>query len=139
MPAAAPMAKLDHAAKAEITNRSPAEQRLFKRIVCMCDTCPRLPLSECGCGFAEKERARITRMLTVEHKSEAEVIAWFMEKYGQAALGAPVEGLGRWAWLFRGRAALAARRGHRRAGRPRGLPVRPRRRWRRHPLRGEAR
>ncbi|HEY3354956.1 MAG TPA: cytochrome c-type biogenesis CcmF C-terminal domain-containing protein [Polyangia bacterium] len=100
MPPPAPLEKMDHSAKARITSRSPLEAQLFRRIVCMCDTCPRLPLSDCGCGFAEKERNRISRMLNVEHKTEADVIGWYMEKYGQAALGAPVEGLGRWAWLI---------------------------------------
>jgi cytochrome c-type biogenesis protein CcmF len=100
MPAAAPMEKLDHASQPQTTKYSPAELRLFRRIVCMCETCPRLPLSECNCGFAEKDRRRITHMLTVEHKSEADVLAWFKDKYGEAAFGAPVEGLGRYAWLF---------------------------------------
>jgi cytochrome c-type biogenesis protein CcmF len=99
MPPPAPMAPLEHSAKAVITNRSPVEQRLFRRIVCMCNTCPRLPLSECGCGYADKERTRITRMLQ-EGKSEAQVLDAFLAQYGQAALGAPIAGASRYAWMI---------------------------------------
>jgi cytochrome c-type biogenesis protein CcmF len=98
--AEAPAEKLDHSQKAEIVVRSEVEQRLLRRLVCMCSTCPRLPLSECGCGYADKERRRIAHLLNVEHKTEAEVVAAFVAQYGQAALAVPQTGLAGHAWII---------------------------------------
>jgi cytochrome c-type biogenesis protein CcmH/NrfF len=88
-----------HSTKAVVVPRSAAEQHLFQRIVCMCPTCPKIPLADCGCGFAGKERTRISRLLQ-EGKTEQQVLDVFLAQYGQAALGAPIAGTARWAWLI---------------------------------------
>ena len=38
---------------------APGEKVMFDKLTCMCNTCPRLILSKCNCGFAQRERKAI--------------------------------------------------------------------------------
>lgn len=66
------------------TPRSPEERELFGKLVCTCGGCKRELLSECTCGFAAKERAKITGWLKAG-KSASEVMALM----GQEAWAVP--------------------------------------------------
>lgn len=55
--------------------RTPVESDLFHKIVCTCGTCGRELLADCTCGFAAKQRDKISTMLK-EGASYEDVIKW---------------------------------------------------------------
>ncbi len=59
-------------------------------LVCMCETCPRLVLKTCMCGYAENMKSEI-RSLVDEGKTEDEVIQIFVQRYGERVLALPVQ------------------------------------------------
>jgi len=85
---------------AQIVARSDTERALFQRLVCMCPTCARPRLADCGCGFAQKERTRISRMVIEQHMTEQQVVDALVAEYGEAVLGAPEKGVSGRAWLI---------------------------------------
>jgi cytochrome c-type biogenesis protein CcmH/NrfF len=100
---AAPPADDGHGAAAgrpQILAQSDTERALFQRLVCMCPTCARPRLADCGCGFAQQERARISRMVLEQHMTEQQVVDALVAEYGQAVLGAPVSGVSGHVWLI---------------------------------------
>jgi cytochrome c-type biogenesis protein CcmF len=88
---------------------SAAQQRLFKKLACMCPNCPRIPLADCQCGFAGRERSAIRKKLA-QGWSEDRVLAWYLERrgaelgreaFGSAALTTPPDtGFNRLSWLL---------------------------------------
>lgn len=80
--------------------RSPEERQLFERLLCQCGDCPRLPLSTCGCGWAEEARAELREDMAAG-KTVTELQASFRESYGPKAIAIPPdEGLGRALWVL---------------------------------------
>jgi cytochrome c-type biogenesis protein CcmF len=81
--------------------RSPAEDELFHKIVCMCGTCGRQLLADCTCSTAAKMRADISKMVA-DGKSVDEVIAHYLKTYeGESALAMPIDkGFNRLAWVL---------------------------------------
>jgi cytochrome c-type biogenesis protein CcmF len=57
----------------ETRERTPDEKALFHKIVCTCGTCGRELLADCTCGFAAKERSKISAWLTAG-KSKDEIL-----------------------------------------------------------------
>lgn len=71
-----------------------------KELACLCDTCPRRPLDECTCGYAQKQQARIETLLS-EGKSKQAVIDIFIADYGKRVLSKPpAEGFNLTAWVM---------------------------------------
>jgi len=81
--------------------RSDLEREIHKEIICMCGTCGRKLVGECTCATAAAMRNEIAA-LTANGKTRAEIIDYFVKKYGsQEVLGAPIDkGFNRLAWLF---------------------------------------
>jgi len=85
------------------------EQKLFERLACMCPTCPRIPLADCQCGFAGKERTEIRKKIALGW-SEERILDWYLnergpelgrEPFGQVALTTPPDsGWNRISWLL---------------------------------------
>lgn len=78
------------------------EQRdeVGKELACLCDTCPRRPLDECTCGYAQKQQARIEALLG-EGKTKQQVIDIFIADFGKRVLSKPpAEGFNLTAWLM---------------------------------------
>jgi len=71
-----------------------------KELACLCDTCPRRPLDECTCGYAQKQQARIEALLG-EGKTKQQVIDIFIADFGKQVLSKPpAEGFNLTAWLM---------------------------------------
>lgn len=71
-----------------------------KELACLCDTCPRRPLDECTCGYAQQQQARIDGLLA-EGKTKQEVIDVFVAEFGKRVLSKPpAEGFNLTAWLM---------------------------------------
>jgi cytochrome c-type biogenesis protein CcmH len=83
---------------AEITKAERDE--VGKELACLCDTCPRRPLDECTCGYAQKQQARIEGLLgTGETKQQ--VVDAFVAEFGLRVLSKPpTEGFSLAAWLM---------------------------------------
>jgi cytochrome c-type biogenesis protein CcmF len=81
--------------------RSPAEKSLQAELVCMCGTCGRKRIGECTCSMAAQMREEVARLVN-EGKSEQEIIALFVTKYGsQEVLSRPIDrGFNRLAWFL---------------------------------------
>jgi cytochrome c-type biogenesis protein CcmF len=81
--------------------RNDHERELFQKLKCGCPTCMHA-LDECGgeCGPAARRRFEIQNMLD-QGKSDDDVIAAEVEKYGNETLRMPVDkGINRLAWLL---------------------------------------
>jgi cytochrome c-type biogenesis protein CcmH len=65
-------------------------ERIEESLVCMCETCPRLVLKTCMCGYAENMKREV-RSLVDEGKTEDEVIQVFVDRYGERVLALPVQ------------------------------------------------
>ena len=81
----------------------PDENWLVRNIVCQCGTC-RHVLLDCAsenCGHGNQDRIAIRQLLN-QGKTRAQIIDYFIQKYGgQVALAAPLNtGFNRLAWLF---------------------------------------
>ena len=59
-----------------------------KELACLCGTCPRRPLHECACGWADKNRQRILDALKSGQDKDA-IVAGFIRDFSQEALSAP--------------------------------------------------
>lgn len=71
-----------------------------QELACLCDTCPRRPLHECTCGYAQQQQARIDALLA-EGKSKQQVIDIFVAEFGKRVLSKPpAEGFNLTAWLM---------------------------------------
>ncbi len=85
-----------HAGTVEI--HDPTERQLFERLLCECGGCQRLPLSTCGCGWAENMRAEMRDRLA-SGMSLVEIQAHYRERFGPQAIAIPSdEGLDRALW-----------------------------------------
>ena len=73
---------------------------IARELSCLCGTCPRRPLDECACGWAEKNRGRIAGALREGQDREA-IIAGFVREFGQQIFSAPPkEGFNLLAWVM---------------------------------------
>ena len=71
-----------------------------KVMACLCGTCPRRPLDECSCGWADKYRARIGKELG-EGKAKEVIIAGFVDEFGLEVYNTPpVKGFNISAWVM---------------------------------------
>ncbi len=71
-----------------------------KELACLCDTCPRRPLHECACGWADKNRKRISDALESGQDKDV-IVAGFIKDFGLEALSAPpMEGFHLTAWVM---------------------------------------
>ena len=71
-----------------------------KELACLCDTCPRRPLDECTCGYAQQQQARIDKLLG-EGKTKQQVIDVYVAEFGKRVLSKPpAEGFNLTAWLM---------------------------------------
>lgn len=86
-----------HAGTVEIND--PTERQLFERLLCMCGDCQRLPLSSCGCAFAEDLRADLRGELAAG-RTVPELQADYRTRFGAAAISLPTDsGLDRALWV----------------------------------------
>ncbi|MCA9665193.1 MAG: cytochrome c biogenesis protein CcsA [Myxococcales bacterium] len=60
---------------------APGEKVMFDKLTCMCNTCPRLILSKCNCGFAQRERKAIRAKLKLGW-DEKRIIDWYVNRRG---------------------------------------------------------
>jgi cytochrome c-type biogenesis protein CcmF len=85
-----------HAGTVEI--HDPAERQIFERLLCQCGDCQRLPLSTCGCGWAESMRAEVREQIA----RGLDVVAIqndYRDRFGPAAISVPSDsGLDRALW-----------------------------------------
>jgi cytochrome c-type biogenesis protein CcmF len=85
-----------HAGTVEI--HDPIERQLFERLLCECGDCQRLPLSACGCGWAENMRAEVRGQLA-SGMSVVQIQAAYRERFGAQAIAVPSDsGLDRALW-----------------------------------------
>ena len=85
-------------ANAEVTDAQ--VKAVAKELACLCDTCPRRPLHECTCGWADKYRARIRAALEAGQDRPA-IVASFVSEFGQEAFSAPPKsGFNLTAWVM---------------------------------------
>jgi cytochrome c-type biogenesis protein CcmF len=85
-----------HASTVEI--HDPTERQLFERLLCRCGDCPRLPLSTCGCGWAEEMRAELRGRLAAG-ATVVDIAADYRSRFGSEAIAIPSDaGLDRALW-----------------------------------------
>ncbi len=79
--------------------RSPLEQAMQKKLICMCRTCGRQLLSECTCSKAVEMRAELAKLVDAG-KSEQQIVDFYIAQYGsQEPLASPIDrGFNRLAW-----------------------------------------
>ena len=83
---------------AEVTPERVRE--VAKDLACLCGTCPRRPLDECACGWADKRRAGIAEALEAGRDKET-IIAGFVAEFGQEAyVTPPARGFNLTAWIM---------------------------------------
>ena len=71
-----------------------------KGLACLCGTCPRRPLDECSCGWADQKRERIAKALEAGQDRET-IVAGFVAEFGQEAyVTPPAEGFNLSAWIM---------------------------------------
>ncbi|MFI5299466.1 MAG: cytochrome c-type biogenesis CcmF C-terminal domain-containing protein, partial [Polyangiales bacterium] len=71
-----------------ITLTSDAERQLFSSVLCMCGGCDRLPLSSCGCDWADEARANLRAKLAAGESIDQIRDEW-VAKHGTSALNVP--------------------------------------------------
>jgi len=82
----------------EVTDRQVKE--VAKEMACLCGTCPRRPLNECSCGWADQYRARIGKELG-EGKTKEMIVAGFVDEFGLEVFSTPpAEGFNISAWVM---------------------------------------
>ena len=75
-------------------------REVAKGLACLCGTCPRRPLDECACGWADEKRARIAEALEAGQDRKA-IIAGFVAEFGQEAyVTPPAAGFNLSAWIM---------------------------------------
>jgi cytochrome c-type biogenesis protein CcmF len=85
-----------HAGTVEI--HDPVERQLFERLLCQCGDCARLPLSTCGCGWAESMRAELRESLAAG-RTVVQIQNDYRERFGAVAIAIPSDrGLDRALW-----------------------------------------
>jgi cytochrome c-type biogenesis protein CcmF len=78
--------------------RNAEERQTFDRLLCMCGDCERLPLSSCGCAWAEDMRAEL-RAQMARGDDLATIQEDYRKRFGPKALAVPAdEGLDRALW-----------------------------------------
>lgn len=83
---------------AEVTQERVRE--VAKGLACLCGDCPRRPLDECSCGWADRKRARIAAALQAGQDKEA-IVAGFVAEFGQEVfVTPPAEGFNLSAWIM---------------------------------------
>ena len=71
-----------------------------KELACLCGTCPRRPLDECTCGYAQQQRDRIKKALASGQDKQM-VVAGFVQEFGQEVYSAPPKkGFNLTAWVM---------------------------------------
>lgn len=84
--------------QSEITK--PQIDDVGKELACLCGTCPRRPLDECTCGYAQQQRERIKSMLASGQEKQVIVDAYTNE-FGLEVLSTPpAEGFNLAAWIM---------------------------------------
>jgi cytochrome c-type biogenesis protein CcmF len=85
-----------HAGTVEI--HDPGERRLFERLLCDCGECQRLPLSSCGCSWAEGMRAELRGRMARGDDASA-IVEDYRSRFGARSIAIPAdEGLDRALW-----------------------------------------
>ena len=75
-------------------------EEVAKDLACLCDTCPRRPLHECTCSWADQNRERIARALQAGQDKQT-IVSGFIRDFGQEVLSAPPkEGYYLVAWVM---------------------------------------
>jgi len=83
----------------DVQMKSPQEKQLFSQLLCMCGTCDRLPLSECGCDWAASVRAELSARLDAGESVDT-LADEYAKAHGIAALNVPPSrGFLRAVWL----------------------------------------
>ena len=86
------------AAAAEVTQERVRE--VAKGLACLCGTCPRRPLDECACGWADQKKTRIAEALEAGQDRDA-IIAGFVAEFGQEVyVTPPATGFNLSAWIM---------------------------------------
>ncbi len=71
-----------------------------RELACLCGSCPRRPLHECACGWADKNRIRIADALKAGQDKQT-IVAGFVKEFGQEAFSSPpAEGFNLTAWVM---------------------------------------
>ncbi|MBN8613941.1 MAG: cytochrome c biogenesis protein CcsA [Deltaproteobacteria bacterium] len=85
-----------HAGTVEI--HDPMERQVFELLLCQCGDCARLPLSTCGCGWAENARAEVRDQIA-RGMDVAAIQTDYRERFGPASIAVPSDsGLDRALW-----------------------------------------
>jgi cytochrome c-type biogenesis protein CcmH len=85
-------------AAAEVSDKQVKD--VAKVLACLCGTCPRRPLDECSCGWADKYRARIGNELG-DGKTKEVILAGFVDEFGLEVYNTPpAEGFNISAWVM---------------------------------------
>ena len=75
-------------------------REVAKGLACLCGDCPRRPLDECACGWADRKRSRIAEALEAGQDKET-IVAGFVAEFGQEAyVTPPAEGFNLTAWIM---------------------------------------
>ncbi len=83
---------------AEVTQKQ--VRAVARGLACLCGDCPRRPLDECSCGWADRNRARIAEALEAGQDKEA-IVAGFVAEFGQEVfVTPPAEGFNLSAWIM---------------------------------------
>ena len=83
---------------AEVSNEQVKE--VAKVMACLCGTCPRRPLDECSCGWADNYKARIGKEFG-EGKTKEVIISGFVDEFGLEVYNTPpAEGFNISAWVM---------------------------------------
>lgn len=85
-------------AQAEVTRAQ--IDAVGKDLSCLCGDCPRRPLDECTCGYAQQQRDRIKALLA-SGATNQEVTDAFIKEFGKQVLSTPpAEGFNLTAWIM---------------------------------------
>lgn len=83
----------------DVQMKTPEERTLFSRLLCMCGTCDRLPLSACGCDYAQSVRNELSARLAAGESVDA-LADEYAKIHGTASLNVPPSrGFLRAVWL----------------------------------------
>ena len=81
-----------------VTMHNPEEKQLFERLLCMCGSCARLPLSTCSCSVADEMRAKI-RDKMAGGVSPQQIQEEYRAEFGPKSIAIPSDkGLDRALW-----------------------------------------
>ena len=83
---------------AEVTQEQLDE--VGKELACLCGDCPRRPLDECVCGYAQQQHERIKKMLASGQTPQAIVDAYVRESGLEILSKPPAKGFYLAAWLM---------------------------------------